>query len=133
MGGCYYSALICGVWVSEYFHNYSQEYVWFTRLRRLLTATSVLSFCFPLSRAPWLRVSSTATVSVLCLMHFFSLFSADLLDDIKAANEKFMAVFGSGDATAVSQLFTEDCKLMPPGSDVIIGREGITDICMTLC
>ena len=63
-------------------------------------------------------------------MHFFSLSSADIMDDIKAANEKFMAAFDGGDATALSQLYTEDCKLMPTGSDVVMGREGIADICM---
>ena len=50
--------------------------------------------------------------------------AADIMDDIKAANDKFMAAFDSGDATGLSQLYTEDCKLMPPGSDVVMGREG---------
>ena len=57
-------------------------------------------------------------------MRFLSLPAVDIMDEIKAAEKKCMAVYNSGDATAVSQLYTEDCKCMPPGSDVIMGRKG---------
>ena len=47
-----------------------------------------------------------------------------LRDEIAAANEKFMAAFKAQDANAVAALYTEDCKVMPTGSDVVMGREG---------
>ena len=45
-----------------------------------------------------------------------------LIDDIQAANQKFMEAFAKQDATAVSNLYTTDCKIMPTGADVITGR-----------
>lgn len=47
-----------------------------------------------------------------------------LIDEIQAANAKFMEAFAKQDAQALSQLYTEDCKLMPTGSDVVTGRDG---------
>ena len=47
-----------------------------------------------------------------------------LIDEIQAANQKFMDAFAKQDATAVSNLYTTDCKIMPTGADVITGREG---------
>ena len=35
-----------------------------------------------------------------------------------------MTAFKAQDANAVAALYTEDCKVMPPGSDVAMGREG---------
>ncbi len=35
-----------------------------------------------------------------------------------------MNAFAEQNANALSMLYTEDCKLMPPGSDVIKGQEG---------
>ena len=48
-----------------------------------------------------------------------------LRDEIATANEKFMAAFKAQDANAVAALYTEDCKVMPPGTDVVVGRDGI--------
>ena len=35
-----------------------------------------------------------------------------------------MTAFKAQDANAVAALYTEDCKVMPTGSDVVMGREG---------
>ena len=35
-----------------------------------------------------------------------------------------MAAFDGDDLTKLSELYTEDCKVMPTGSDVMSGREG---------
>ena len=35
-----------------------------------------------------------------------------------------MAAFAKGDAVAISELYTEDCKVMPTGSDTLTGRNG---------
>jgi len=44
---------------------------------------------------------------------------------IEAANEAFMAAFNAHDAAAVASFYTEDAKLMPPNSDILVGREAI--------
>lgn len=62
-------------------------------------------------------------------MQFTLSINVALRDEIAAANEKFMAAFKTQVATAVADLYTEDCKIMPPGSDVLMGREG-TYICL---
>ena len=49
---------------------------------------------------------------------------AALKDEIEAANVKFMSAFASGNATNLGPLYTENCRLMPTGVDVMIGRDG---------
>ncbi len=44
---------------------------------------------------------------------------------ISAANETFMAHFNNKDAKALAQLYTEQAKLLPPNSDIIVGKEAI--------
>jgi ketosteroid isomerase-like protein len=39
-----------------------------------------------------------------------------------------MSRYASGDMKALSELYTEDCKLMPPGSDVVEGRAGVESV-----
>ncbi|XP_066279646.1 uncharacterized protein [Branchiostoma lanceolatum] len=43
---------------------------------------------------------------------------------IAAQNEKFMTCFNANDMKGLANLFTEDGKIMPPGSDTGHGREG---------
>ncbi len=47
------------------------------------------------------------------------------LDGIAAANERFMQVFARGDAAALAALYTADGQLLPPGGEVVAGREAI--------
>eukprot|EP00058_Branchiostoma_floridae_P007808 XP_002593296.1 hypothetical protein BRAFLDRAFT_83843 [Branchiostoma floridae] len=49
---------------------------------------------------------------------------ADLKKVIEEHNEKFMACFNANDMKGLANLYTEDCKLMPTGSDTLVGREG---------
>ena len=44
---------------------------------------------------------------------------------IGEVNKKFMSAFGRGDAGGVAALYTDAGQLLPPGSDIITGREGI--------
>jgi len=44
-----------------------------------------------------------------------------LMSEIEVDNQKFMEAFAKHDATALSMLYTEDCKLMPTGTDVLFG------------
>ncbi len=51
----------------------------------------------------------------------------DLAAAIGAANDRFMEAFAAGDAQAVARLYTEDAKLLPPGSDAVEGRAAIAE------
>lgn len=48
-----------------------------------------------------------------------------LKDEILAANEKFMDAFRSGDFAKLASFYTENAKLLPPGSEMLTGRESI--------
>ena len=50
---------------------------------------------------------------------------AGLLREITERNKTYMAAFARGDAAGISELYTEDCKLMAPGQDMLNGRQGI--------
>ncbi len=50
----------------------------------------------------------------------------DLRSEIEDANARFTEAFNRQDAEAVSQFYTEDCSMMPTGSDVIQGKTGLT-------
>ena len=47
----------------------------------------------------------------------------DIHDEIEAATELFMKAFNCQDAEAVSDLYTDDCTMMPTGTDVVQGKE----------
>jgi uncharacterized protein (TIGR02246 family) len=44
---------------------------------------------------------------------------------IEQLNEKFAAAFNKGDAAAVAAMYTEDAVVLPPGADMVRGRENI--------
>ena len=58
--------------------------------------------------------------SLILLVYCFS----DMLAQMKVHNDKFMAAFANNDPEAIGPLYTEDCKVMPTGQDVIVGRKG---------
>ena len=39
-------------------------------------------------------------------------------------NKQFVKLYNSGNMNGLSELFTEDCKMMAPGSDTVKGRAG---------
>ena len=49
----------------------------------------------------------------------------DMLDQIDKINKAFMKAFEDQNAEAMRPLFTEDCKIMPAGRDVLFGRKGM--------
>ena len=51
-----------------------------------------------------------------------------LQQEIESANKEFMRCFAANDMTALSNLYTVDCKLMPTGVDVQEGRDSKTII-----
>ena len=44
---------------------------------------------------------------------------------IEQLNEKFAAAFNKGHAAAVAAMYTEDAVVLPPGADMVRGRENI--------
>jgi uncharacterized protein (TIGR02246 family) len=42
-----------------------------------------------------------------------------------AVTERWAAAYGNGDLKAIAEMYTEDAKLMPEGSEVISGRSAI--------
>ena len=51
-----------------------------------------------------------------------------LQEEIEAGNAKFMAAFDKGDMSALSLLYTEDCKVMPTGAGVLEGRGAVPNV-----
>ena len=49
----------------------------------------------------------------------------EVRDAIAAANEKFMAAFGQGDAAGLAALYTEKGQVLPPNGDFVTGKEAI--------
>jgi uncharacterized protein (TIGR02246 family) len=51
----------------------------------------------------------------------------DIRNAISAANERFMDAFRRSDAAAIASLYTDDAKLLPPGSEMVTGRGNIEE------
>ncbi len=49
----------------------------------------------------------------------------DVRADITAANAVFVASFARGDAAGIAALYSDQAQLLPPNSDVIVGRDKI--------
>jgi ketosteroid isomerase-like protein len=50
---------------------------------------------------------------------------SSIKEEILAANEKFMDTFRGGDFAKLASYYTENAKLLPPGSEMLIGQENI--------
>ena len=44
---------------------------------------------------------------------------------IASANQKFMDAFSRADAAGIAALYTDDAKLLPPGSPMMTGKDAI--------
>ena len=44
---------------------------------------------------------------------------------ITSMNQKFMDAFKRGDAAGIAALYTDEAKLLPPGNQMVSGREAI--------
>ena len=73
----------------------------------------------------WVFVLPLIIISLLTLIPVFQASSAEIQDEIFAANEKFMAAFDKGDAPSIAALYTIDGQLLPPNSDIVTGRDSI--------
>ena len=69
-----------------------------------------------------MRIHVTATVVCLCL-------SAPAMAQDKATiqklNDRFAQAFNAGDGAAVAALYTEDAVILPPGGEMMKGRNAI--------
>ena len=45
-------------------------------------------------------------------------------NQMEKLNKAFMKAFEDQDAEAIGVMYTVDCKVMPTGQDVIVGRKG---------
>ena len=50
---------------------------------------------------------------------------SNLKEEITAANEKFVETFKSGDFAKLASYYTENAKLLPPGSELLTGKDSI--------
>ncbi len=53
--------------------------------------------------------------------------STEIRKGIEAANNAFIAAFARGDAAAMAALYTEDEEVLPPNSNLALGRPAIQD------
>lgn len=51
--------------------------------------------------------------------------TTDAHKSIAEANGKFMSAFERGDAAGVAILYTESGQVLPPGANIITGKEGV--------
>lgn len=52
----------------------------------------------------------------------------DVKSEIGANNQKFGAAYAKGDAAAIARLYTPHATVLPPGSDMVTGRDGIETV-----
>jgi ketosteroid isomerase-like protein len=59
-------------------------------------------------------------------------FAADVKSEIAAANQKWVAAFNKGDAAALTSLYTDKATVLPPGTDMVSGREAVLGLWDTM-
>ena len=55
-----------------------------------------------------------------------------LKQEIESNNQKFMDAFAKHDPSGIAALYTEDCKIMPQGVDVMFGKDCEQQDCMAI-
>ena len=55
-------------------------------------------------------------------------FAADVKTEIAAINQKWVASFNKGDAAAVTAFYTDKATVLPPGADMVSGRDAVTGL-----
>ena len=51
--------------------------------------------------------------------------SVEIREAIVDANKDFMVTFSQGNAAGMADLYTEDGQVLPPNSDIVMGKEAI--------
>ena len=112
------------------FAVFTKEYQSFTRLcdqshrrvkLRLATTTISLNSKFILRE----HLFSNPVVNVLRTQWVNDIFVlADLKSEIQSQVDKMAATMDAKKFGDMANFYTDDCKLMPPGSEMIVGKEG---------
>ncbi len=50
---------------------------------------------------------------------------AEWQDKIEGANATWMKNYAEGNSAGVGCMYTEGCRVMPPGANVVTGRQGM--------
>jgi uncharacterized protein (TIGR02246 family) len=65
-------------------------------------------------------------LSVICVTCLTTAAAAeDVRQAIEQVNARFVEAFKAGDAAAISSLYTETAKMLPPDATEVVGREAI--------
>ena len=56
-----------------------------------------------------------------------------MLNQMEKVNKAFMKAFEDQNPEAIADLFTDDCKILPNGQDVVVGKKVIICICDRIC
>jgi uncharacterized protein (TIGR02246 family) len=67
----------------------------------------------------------TAMLGLCLLLGTAASASAQTTAAIQALNDKWDAAFNKGDAAAIAAMYAPDATVLPPGGDMIKGRDGI--------
>lgn len=65
------------------------------------------------------------SVATVLLMSSATIVSADIADEVLAAQIAWEEAFNAGDAATHAMLYTEDAILLPPDAGVVQGREAV--------
>ncbi|XP_070576285.1 uncharacterized protein [Ptychodera flava] len=52
---------------------------------------------------------------------------SELAAVIDGVNDKLMKFYDEGDMKSISELYTEDCKFLPPGKEILRGRKAVEE------
>ena len=53
---------------------------------------------------------------------------SNVKSEIDAGNQKFVAAYAKGDAAAIARLYAPQATILPPGSDMVTGRDAIQKV-----
>ena len=73
----------------------------------------------------------TVALNILLLLYALITFILHLaavqgiFDEIQGRNAHFMKCWASGDFKSLSEIYTEDCKILATGCDTQLGRQGM--------
>jgi uncharacterized protein (TIGR02246 family) len=68
------------------------------------------------------------SVFVFCAIAINVMAADKLQSEIAAANAEWMKAFNAGNAAGVAACYADDAKLLPPNSDFVTGKQGITAV-----
>lgn len=76
-----------------------------------------------------LRLVVLLCLSIAVCMPLNGLFAQkDVSKEIQAANDNFMMLFKAGDVDQFLSVYTDDARLLPPNSPVVVGKENFRPI-----